>query len=84
MAEPRKTKTINGVEYGYCGNHCTNGRYRILSFRETPEEAAEHEAAWLANAVLLPPEPTDTYTTEQLLKNEMVSVWKPMSTLPPD
>ena len=82
MSEPRKTKTINGVEYGYCGNHCMDPTYRITWPDETSEQAAEHEAAWLADAVLLAPEATDSYSTEQLAKMDMRSIWKPMSTLP--
>ena len=72
---PRKTKSIRGVEYGYCGNHCTRGNH-------CTQQAAEHEASWLANAVLLAPEATDSYSTEQLTKMDMKSVWKPMSSLP--
>ncbi len=75
----RKTKIIQGVEHGCCGNYCTDPRYRVTRPHETPEQAAKHEAVWLANAVLLAPEATEHYTAEKLAKMDMRSVWKPMT-----
>ena len=83
MSEPRKTKVINGVEYGYCGNHYTGERAEPARlFNQSREEAKRNEDEWLANAVLLGPEATDSCSAEELAAMSMKSVWKPMSSLP--